>query len=343
MIRIATLLLVLFGCLPTIAAGFAQTRTVTDMAGRKVAVPRRIKSVYCTNPACAILVYTLAPDRLAGWPLPLAKGASRFIADPYRRIPVVGASSNNTASVEEILKMRPDVLLTLTMASGVSSAEHLQKQTHIPMFVVDISLRNLPKVYEALGNLLGEQARAAELAQYCRKGLEEVDAKVRTIPFAQRRHVYYANGPSGLETSPRGSLFSEPIDIAGGINVAQVSVAQTNATATVSMEQLLGWNPEIVIAAPSFLLRDRIRQDLVWAHVRAVRNHAVYEMPRYPFAWDRPFSAARILEIKWLATLFYPHLFHYDMRQETRDFYAKFYHRKPSEAELNELLQYSLK
>ena len=150
-IRIAVLLPVLFGCLSAMAAGQAPTRTVTDMAGRKVAVPRRIKSVYCMNPACAILVYSLAPDRLAGWPLPLAKGAARFIAEPYRGIPVVGASSNNTASVEEILRMRPDILAVLTMASGVSSAEHTQEQTHIPMYVIDINLRNLPKVYEALG------------------------------------------------------------------------------------------------------------------------------------------------------------------------------------------------
>ena len=55
------------------------------------------------------------------------------------------------------------------------------------------------------------------------------------------------------------------------------------------------------------------------------------------------FSAARILEIKWLAGLFYPDMFHYNMRQEIHDFYGKFYHRNPSEAEVNELLQYSLK
>lgn len=343
-IEVALLLLVLLGCRQAVmAAGTGETRVVTDMAGRQVEVPRHIKKVYCTNPACSILIYTLAPERLAGWPFPLAEGAGRFLAEPYRGIAAVGASSNNTASVEEILKVHPDILMALTMTSGVSAAVHMQEQTHIPMYTVDIDLRKLPSVFEALGSLLGVEARAAELARYCRQALEEVDAKVKTIPPERRRRVYYANGPTGLETSPRGSLFSEPIDVAGGLNVAQVSVAQTNSSATVSLEQLLGWSPEIVIAAPSYVAHLTIWQDPVWAQVPAVKHRAVYEMPRYPFAWDRPFSAARILEIKWLATLFYPDLFHYDMRRETRDFYAKFYHRQPSETELNDLLAYSLR
>ena len=341
--KFAVLLLALLGCLQAaMGAGPVETRVLTDMAGRRVTVPRQINRVYCLNPACAILIYTLAPERLAGWPLPLAPGAQRFIAEPYRTIPVVGGMSGNMAGAEQILKVHPDVLAVLTMASGVASVEHVQEQTHIPLFVVDIGVRNLPKVYEELGKLLAVESRGAELAAYCRRALEEVDAKVKAIPPERRRRVYYANGPNGLETAPRGSLFSEPIDIAGGINVAQVSVAQTNAAVTVSMEQVLDWNPEIVIAAYNYLSHRTMGQDSVWGQVRAVKNRAVYEMPRYPFTWDRPFSAARILEIKWLATLFYPETFHYDIKQEVRDFYAKFYHRKPTETELNELLAYSL-
>ena len=61
--------------------------------------------------------------------------------------------------------------------------------------------------------------------------------------------------------------------------------------------------------------------------------------PQYPFNWiDRPPSANRIIGIKWLANLFYPELFHYDIRTETSDFYQRFYHRKPTDAELGEVL-----
>jgi iron complex transport system substrate-binding protein len=233
-------------------------------------------------------------------------------------------------------------LLVITMTSGVADAVRMQERTQIPIYVLDIGLKNLPKAYEALGRLLGTESRAAELAEYCRAGIAEVETKVQTIPLKRRPRVYYANGPKGLETAPRGSLFSEPIDLAGGINVAQVSAVQVNASATVSLEHVLSWDPEIVIAAYGYMSHNSIWQDPIWGQVRAVRSHAVYEMPRFPFAWDRPFSASRILEIKWLAALFFPDVFRYDIKQETKNFYAKFYHHTPTEEELNELLAYSL-
>ena len=59
-------------------------------------------------------------------------------------------------------------------------------------------------------------------------------------------------------------------------------------------------------------------------------------MPQYPFNWiDRPPSVNRIIGIKWVAHLLYPDLFPYDMRAETRRFYATFYHWNLTDAELN--------
>ena len=110
------------------------------------------------------------------------------------------------------------------------------------------------------------------------------------------------------------------------------------------MEQVLQWDPEIVIAgydhnsSPGDFYRS-VWQDPIWQHVKAVKAHAVFEAPQYPFNWiDRPPSVNRIIGIKWLANLFYPELFHYDIRVETSEFYLRFYHRKPSDAELSEVL-----
>ena len=78
---------------------------------------------------------------------------------------------------------------------------------------------------------------------------------------------------------------------------------------------------------------------MVWGHVRAVKNHQVYEVPQYPFGWiDRPPSVNRIIGVRWIAHLLYPDLFHDDMRAATRQFYAKFYRWQLSDAELDKLL-----
>ena len=46
----------------------ARAATVTDGAGRIVPVPERVERVFPAGPPAAILLYTLAPDLLIGWP-----------------------------------------------------------------------------------------------------------------------------------------------------------------------------------------------------------------------------------------------------------------------------------
>ncbi len=324
----------------------AQERTLTDMAGRTVQVPRRIQKVYCMSPVCTVLVYTLAPDLLAGWNYRPGPGEMKWIVEPYRKLPVLGGwfGRNNTGNIEEIIKAHPDVLISIGDVLAVSIAERVQEQSHLPVYVGDGSMQKLDKLYLAMGKLLDRQERAAELAEYCRKTLLEIQTKVAAIPPARRRRVYYAEGPTGLETESGGSMHSESIVFSGGRNVAQVPAEAGYGHVPVSMEQVLKWDPEIVIAgydhnsSPGEFYRS-VWQDPIWRNVKAVKAHAVFETPQYPFNWiDRPPSVNRIIGIKWLAHLFYPELFRYDIRTEARDFYLRFYHRKPSDAELAEML-----
>jgi iron complex transport system substrate-binding protein len=341
-----TLLLLLSCCL---SAAWAQPRLLTDMAGRKIRAPRQVKKVYAMSPVGAILLYTLAPERLAGWNYAPAPGEVRMLAEPYRNLPVLGGwfGKNNTGNIEEIVKARPDVLLSVGDRLSLATAERVQSQTSLPVYFCESNLTRLDETYRALGELLGVPARAAELGRYCRAAVDEIAAKVKTIPPARRRRVYYAEGPRGLETDPRGSSHSEAIDFAGGMNVADVPAQGGYGHTPVSMEQIFRWDPEVVLvgwdhsgAVSEFY--QRVWSDPLWRHVTAVKKRDVFEAPQYPFNWiDRPPSVNRIIGLKWLANLFYPDLFSYNIRRETRDFYLRFYHRKLSDTELAELLAQS--
>src|SRR5258708_4313862 len=48
----------------------ARAATVTDGAGRSVPVPARVERVFPAGPPAAIMLYTLAPQLLLGWPRP---------------------------------------------------------------------------------------------------------------------------------------------------------------------------------------------------------------------------------------------------------------------------------
>jgi iron complex transport system substrate-binding protein len=330
----------------------AATRIVTDMAGRQVEVPTQIHRVLCMTPTGTALIYTLDPSLLLGWNYPPDAGERAFLPEPYRNLPVLGGwfGKDTTGNLEKIMQAHPDVLISMDDAFAIALAERVQSQTHIPVFIFDGRLEYLPETYEKAGELLGEAPRATELAAECRRTLNEIKQKIGSIPQDKRRRYYYAEGPKGLETEPGGSMHVEALNFAGGVNVAAGMQGQLGyGRAPVSMEQVLRWNPEIVISARDHTTSASDFYKSVWSNstwqlVGAVRNREVYEVPQYPFSWlDRPPSVNRIIGIKWLANLFYPEIFRYDMRQETRRFYETFYHVRLSEAQLDELLSTAVK
>jgi len=321
-------------------------RALVDMAGRTVIVPKQIHKVLAMSPVGTILVYTLSPELLAGWNTQLTPEELAFIPEPYKSLPVLGGwyGKNNTGNLEVIMKAHPDVMISMGDPMGTATAERVQQQTHIPVYYLDGSLNKLPEAYIKAGELLGNAARAAQLAAECRRTLDEVSSKIAAIPAAKRRRVYYAEGPTGLQTEPGDSMHSEALVFAGAENVAAVPKQQGYGYTPVSMEQVLGWNPDVIVAGYDFSSSPgefylSVWNNDMWKMVKAVKNREVYEAPHWPFGWiDRPPSVNRIIGIRWVANLLYPDVFHDDMRAATRQFYSTFYHRTLTDAELNQIL-----
>jgi iron complex transport system substrate-binding protein len=342
--RILTVVAILaFVALPAFAA---PTRSFTDMTGRTVKVPVAIHKVFCMGPPCQILIYALAPDLLAGWNYPPEPGEAELLIEPYRRLPVLGGwfGKSNTGNLEQIVKVKPDVMISIGDPMATAVAERVQAQIRIPVVVGDWQLKSTGNTLRMLGRLVHREKRAEELARISEAAIAEVERKVAAIPQDQRRRVYYAEGPKGLATDPGNSFHSEAIVFAGGINVAKVPQGGNFGQTNVSPEQILMWNPDIIIAgydhvsSPGQFYRS-VWSDPFWRKLKAVQNKEVFEAPQYPFNWiDRPPAVNRIIGIKWLANLLYPDRFHYDIRKETRNFYAKFYHRTLTDAELDKLL-----
>ena len=109
---------------------------------------------------------------------------------------------------------------------------------------------------------------------------------------------------------------------------------------TVSMEQLMAWQPDAILVSECAMsdtqqsdLYDEICGDSLWRDLRAVRGGQVFRIPQSPFGWiGRPPSAARLLGCLWLADALYPAQAHFDMKTEAREFYALFYRRTLSDA-----------
>ena len=327
------------------------TRVITDSVGRTHTVPKDIKKIYTTSPVAAILTYTLAPEKIAGWNYELRPAEVKYILPELRNLPNFGGwQSKSTGNIEEILKAKPDVIISMGDNLGetdISFADKLQDQLGIPVIIVELPLLGMGAAYDFMGDLLRVQERAAELAAYYRETLEDIQAKAAQIPDSDRIRVYYAEGPEGLQTEPYGSMHIQTLELVGGLNVAgDVEAGGKGGQSPVSFEQVLAWDPDVIICwnKSSGGAYEVITTDSRWAELKAVQNKQVYEIPSAPYNWfDRPPSVNRIIGFKWLGNLLYPDIYTYDIISEARDFYKQFYHYDLTVEEAEELLVNSLR
>ena len=99
------------------------------------------------------------------------------------------------------------------------------------------------------------------------------------------RVVYFNRAAQTLRVGGKRSYSDFSIRVAGGQNVA----AEIQAANAVTIEQVLTWNPQMILlgnfdtAVPS-----DIYDDPRWQGVDAVRNRRVYKVPLGGYRWDPP-------------------------------------------------------
>ena len=319
-----------------------ETRTITDMAGRTVEMPVEVNRVIGTSPPTTMIVYMLAPDKLMGWNF---KPGGSYMSSKYLNLPVVGGwFGKQSANYENMISMNPDIVLEGFTTQGdlnTTIIERQQKFGEIPVVGVtataDITANEAPIRF--LGEILGEEEKAAELISFYNKIMNDVNIRVSQIPESEKKRVYYAEGPQGLMTDPKGSTHSQLIELCGGINVAKCPLKKGMGMREVSIEQVLKWDPDVIIARDPIFYKNVFSNPL-WQNVTAVKNHEVYLTPDAPFCWfDRPHGANRIIGIPWTAKILYPERFEdLDLNSLTKEFYSKFYHYNLTDEEVYDIL-----
>ncbi len=308
-----------------------ETRTITDMAGRTVVVPSEIRSILCTSPPSTNLVYMVAPDRLAGWSFAPEK---EYTPAKYAALPVVGGwFGKESGNYENFISMKPDIVVegytTDGGAAGATVAERQEKMGSIPVIAVEdtTSSTGYSAPIRFMGDLLGEEEQAGAMIAFYEGVLATVTERVASIPDDERVGVYYAEGPKGLSTDPTGSHHSELIELCGGKNIADCALTPGMGMTEVSMEQIIRWDPEVILAGePEFYAT--VRTDPLWQDITAVKDDRVYLIPRTAFCWfDRPPGINRIIGIPWTAKVLYPELFSdMDLEDLIREYHEIFIH-----------------
>ena len=323
------------------------SKNVTDMIGRDMEIPASVGNVVATSPPMTTVLYMIAPDKLKAVNFQWTEDELEYVPGQYQNYPIVGGwYGTQDGSYEEFIASEPDIVIESIDEGGDGDLSTVQERQEkfgtIPVIAVK-DTTNVEKVGESItfmGEIVGAEDKAKDLNDFNDKYLDIVHDRSSKLSDSDKKTVYYAQGDDGLQTTPSHSTHGQLIDLIGGVNVAD-SLAQGNTTSgvQVSIEQVLSWNPDIIITNDKEFY-DSIYSNPNWAKLDAVKNKEVYVCPQSPFKWfDRPVGANMIIGVPWTAKVIYPDDYKdINMVEATKEFYSNFYHFDLSDDQAKQIL-----
>lgn len=262
------------------AAVASSPLTATDLRGRTLTLAQPAQRVVCLIESALSGIYMLGQGhKVVGVSTDVyQEPVYRYYAQlderlRWREVPAPG--NWDFLSLEGVLALQPDlVILWAQQTEAIAALE----ERGVPVFGVFINTRqDLWREIEALGLLLGTPARAAALVQLARKEEERLTARLAGLQPAQRPRVYFMWAQGYLESSGAGSMVDELLTLAGGRNVCG-HLPQEHVR--LRLEQLLAWQPEVIIMWPHPRLRpEELLAEEQWQLLPAVRERRVYQLP----------------------------------------------------------------
>ncbi len=205
-------------------------------------MPDHVTRVFPAGPPAAIMLYTLAPELLIGWPRANRAEECEFMLPEICHRPEIGrlTGRGNTANLEVVLKLKPDLIVDVgsIRPTYIELAERVQAQTGIPYALLDGRFDQTASSYRKLGELVGRREAGETYARIADETIRTVTGRIAKIPRDKRPRVYYARGPRGLVTGLGGSINVETIELLAN----NVAGGTRGGLANVSIEQVLLWN-----------------------------------------------------------------------------------------------------
>ncbi|MBQ7886572.1 MAG: ABC transporter substrate-binding protein [Clostridia bacterium] len=343
--KFVTLLLVLAltAALALTACAESATRTFTDSVGREVTVPQSVEKVAISGPLAQIVVFALAPDKLVGIASEWDASAEQFLATEYYQLPLLGQlyGGKGEMNLETLLEAAPDVVIDVGEPKGnvAEDLNALSEQTGIPFVHISAYTDSMDVTYTMLGELLGMEEEAKVLADYCKNTYERTVALANGV---EKVNLLYVTGEKGLNVIAKGSYHSEIIDLLSS-NLAVVDSPSSKGTGNeVDMEQILNWNPDVVVFADDSIYAT-VGDDPLWQDITAIKNNAYYEVPLGPYNWmGFPPSVQRLLGMMWMGKLLYPDAADYDLYAEVAQYFDLFYHCEITKEQYDALMANSI-
>lgn len=349
--KITSLLLALFfvmaslaGCgqsAPTGAKDAGKTeaaqgeRTVVDMAGRTVKLPAEIKSI-ATFGSIGVLnafVETLGEggkicNEMSATFTKNDRWKYQYVFAPQLKKCPVFQDASGAVLTETVLKTKPDLCLVMTK----ELAGELEARGLNVLYLSWTKPEDVKTCITLLGEALNKQAAAKDYITYFDKMISKAQDLTKNIKASDKKKVLYGN----ITEYTQPHLIAEWwIPAAGGISVTNDGRADESKVYT--MEDLLKWNPDVLIAATPAIKKDLLA-DSRFANVTAVKNKQIFGTPTVAHVWGNR-TTEQPLMIMWTLNKLYPELETREaLKQDAAYFYSHFFKTNLSDKQINEII-----
>jgi iron complex transport system substrate-binding protein len=321
-------------------AAFASAQGVmVDSLGRDIAIPSKVDRIGCLYAFTGHVVALLGK---ADCIVAVSNGLKRdvLLTDMFPAINnAVVPKYQGAINIEELTAVSPDIVFIQSGDGRNAALANKFDAVGLKWAAVDFhTMAQQRDVVAMIGKTIGASEKAIAYNRYYLRCIERVNEITSAIPIEKRLSVYHST-VEPYRTSPRNSLPSDWIAVAGVVNVASRDPSGLlNGDYRVSMEQILLWNPDIILANEPGVA-DVIRNDPKWAPVTAVKLNRIYQLPIGISRWGHPGSLETPLAILWTAKVIYPEKFmHIDMHDEVKYFYSRFFNYELSDEMIKQIL-----
>lgn len=323
-----------------VPAGF---RAVLDLQGNRVVIPETPSRVALFGGPSGQIAYILgAQDTLCAVTNTLR--TSRLVLELHPGIRSVPGprTTSGSVNVEELMAADPELVI-----AGDIDADIVSRHTRIPVLRIadgmDEGIHAIIKEVRFYGMVFNRPERAERYVRYLQRTVALIEERTAGIPEEERPVVFNGYESSHLVTLGGDTFLDERVRMAGCRNAA-TSVRTLgkreglhSGLAEVSMEQVLAWNPDILVVNSGSPLE--LERDPAWRAVEAVRQNRLYVQPAGIFIWNRPTAESAVLHPLWLATLAHPDRFRdVDIRAEISRFYHEVCEFDLTEAQVEGIL-----
>lgn len=278
---------------------WAESVTVTDMAGRSVTAPVDPERIICIGPGTLrLIVYIEAQGKVCGveeMEKLNAGGRPYWTAHPeLAALPRCGpggpAGINKKPDMEAILSVSPQVIFITYMDKAL--ADEVEASLKIPVVVLSYGAFATfdTVVYDAIriaGKILHRSERAEAVVSFFESLQQDLDRRTRNIPDGEKAGVYVGGigyrSAYGIESTEQRYI---PFDWVHARNLAEKLPTTLGSHVFVDKEQLLGLNPDVIFmdgGGLALLMEDYRKKPEFYGALKAFRTKRVYTLHPFNF------------------------------------------------------------